>query len=155
MIDRKVIEKKIDKYYWDEYPELLEFFIDDFMCWQMMASDYDITRLVNILEANGETVSNMIIALACEGCDGFCGIYGRSYTIQEEYDCLNEFHYFFNSWFDVCRKAVTWDIQVMYTDKREAREDMAEKGYKNLSDFVNGEMDVFKTKDGYVEKIYY
>lgn len=156
LLNKRDIIKGIDKYYLNgENSEVIDCLIDNFLAWQIMASDRDIISLHDILQANGETVSSMIVSIAECGASGFCGIYGDNTTIQEEIETLREFHYYFRNKFELCRKVVTWDFSCMYRDKKEARDMMNEKGYKTLYDYAVNEMDIYDTENGFVEKIYY
>ncbi len=108
----------------------------------------DMIWLLNVLQANGENFESMHDYVT-QGDGFFCAILiSDNNSMDSVYEALTNYHYFYEDYEDM--KKTVWN-NLLENDGEELYE-----FYKDFEEYMEkGGDSFFKTKDGYVRKIYY
>ena len=114
-----------------------------------MKKKKDMLALLNILQANGETLDSMH-EVVFKGKDRFMDIYGGWDTDAELYKAVLAFNQFFTE-----KEFIRWILRRMIELKEDGFDDPAEEIRTWTDENEASDTMVIKTEDGYVVRVWY
>ena len=114
-----------------------------------MKSKGDMIALLNILQANDETLDTMHDAVF-NGYDSFMGIFGEWNTDQELYEAVMEFNVFFTE-----EEFIDWILEQQSLLPEEGYDDPVAEIHCWTYDDEPSDTHIYKTEDGYVLRVNY